>query len=79
MGWKRVVLVLALPAMIGCWSGGHRRERIGVGVELLGIPIATAIRVESESVSDEAIRNGARMSGDGSGGLLMSVDDGRHL
>lgn len=48
--------------LVGCWSGGHSRERVKVGLDLWGIPLFTAVEVEHESASVDAVRAGARVS-----------------
>lgn len=77
-GWLLVTIVLGLllgalmagavscacVLLGGCWSGGHQRQHVKAGFEIYGIPLVTVAEVTSESAGNEAIRAGARVSGD---------------
>ena len=66
----RVVVLLLVVAFSGCWSGGHNREEVSVGLDFLGFDVVTVARVEHESAGVDALRVGARL-GTRDDGLLL--------
>lgn len=61
MSLRWVLCVSLCVTSLSCAPIGHDRTKVRVGLDLLGFELITAVSVERETLTAEALRAGARM------------------